>query len=472
MIYNSFNFILLFPLLFCFYYLIPAKRLKWRNGYLLLVSYLLYANWKPAYALILLGVTLVTYLFARWIDDEKRSLKIVVGGALLTLLPLLIFKYYNFINDSIFDLLSKVGLRFRLPGLNWAIPMGISFFTFQSLGYMLDVYHQRIRAERDFLSYALFVSFFPSIVAGPINKANLVIPQLKALRPYFDYGKAVTGLKMLLWGMFMKVVVADRVALYVDTVFSSYMNYTGVTCFVASLLYTIQIYADFAGYSLMALGVGKTLGFELTENFRRPYFSISITDFWHRWHISLSTWLKDYVYIPLGGSRCSKIRNYWNIFVTFLVSGVWHGANWTFIVWGCIHGVLQIIEKIFGLQQLKSTSCPVRIGRILITFLLVNFAWIFFRMPTLDDSFRILGRILTIDGGFSIYMAGMRDSFFMVFGLFLLFFKDTVDEFFPAKKTIMENKHTALRWFGYLFIITIIMLTGVFDAGQFIYANF
>lgn len=471
MIFNSFNFLIVFPILFLLYYLIPAKLQKWRNGYLLLVSFLLYANWKPVYALILLGVTLVTYLFARWIENGKRSVKIVVGGAILTLLPLLIFKYYNFINDSVFDLLSTVGLRFKLPGLNWAIPMGISFFTFQALGYMLDVYHQRIKSEKDFLTYALFVSFFPSIVAGPINKASLVIPQLKAMRPYFDYGKAVEGLKMLLWGMFMKVVVADRVALYVDTVFSSYINYTGVTCFVASLLYTIQIYADFAGYSLMAIGVGKTLGFELTENFRRPYFAVSVTDFWRRWHISLSTWLKDYVYIPLGGSRCSKLRNYWNIFVTFLVSGIWHGANWTFIVWGIWHGVFQIIEKAIGQQKCeygwfgKST-------KIVITFLLVNFAWIFFRMPTLGDAVGMIGRIFDLSLPKTLYVSGFTDLAFILFGVIMLFLKDAADEYFPSRFKVMDNRHAAARWCSYLLIMVAILLTGVFGADQFIYANF
>lgn len=471
MIFNSFNFLIVFPILFLLYYLIPAKKQKWRNGYLLLVSYLLYANWKPVYALILLGVTLVTYLFARWMEDGKRSVKIAVGGALLTLLPLLIFKYYNFINDSVFDLLSTVGLRFKLPGLNWAIPMGISFFTFQALGYMLDVYHQRIKAEKDLLTYALFVSFFPSIVAGPINKASIVIPQLKAMRPYFDYGKAIEGLKMLLWGMFMKVVVADRVALYVDTVFPSYMNYTGVTCFVASLLYTIQIYADFAGYSLMAIGVGKTLGFELTENFRRPYFAVSVTDFWRRWHISLSTWLKDYVYIPLGGSRCSKIRNYWNIFVTFLVSGIWHGANWTFIVWGIWHGVFQIIEKALGQQKCEYGWFGKSI-KILITFLLVNFAWIFFRMPTLGDAVGMIGRIFDLSLPKTLYVSGFTDLAFVLFGVIMLILKDATDEFFPSRLKVMDNRYAVVRWCSYLLIMVAILLTGVFGADQFIYANF
>lgn len=438
---------------------------------MLLVSYLLYANWKPVYALILLGVTLVTYLFARWIENGKISVNIVVGGAFLTLLPLLIFKYYNFINDSVFEVLSAIGLRFKLPGLNWAIPLGISFFTFQALGYILDVYHQRIKAERDFLTYALFVSFFPSIVAGPINKASHVIPQLKAMRPYFDYNKAVEGLKILLWGMFMKVVVADRVALYVDTVFPSYMNYTGVTCFVASLLYTIQIYADFAGYSLMAIGVGKTLGFELTENFRRPYFAVSVTDFWRRWHISLSTWLKDYVYIPLGGSRCSKLRNYWNIFVTFLVSGIWHGANWTFIIWGIWHGVFQIIEKAIGQQKCEYGWFGKSI-KIVITFLLVNFAWIFFRMPTLGDAVGMIGRIFDLSLPKTLYVSGFTDLAFVLFGVIMLVLKDATDEFFPSRFKVMDNRHAAVRWCGYLLIMVAILLTGVFGADQFIYANF
>lgn len=471
MIYNSFNFIILYPLLFLLYYAIPARWQQGRNGYLLLVSYLLYANWKPAYATILLGVTAVTYLFARWIEDVKRSVKIVVGGAILTLLPLLVFKYYNFINESIFELLSTIGLRFQLPGLNWAIPIGISFFTFQAVGYMLDVYYGRIKAEKDFLTYALFVSFFPSIVAGPINKASLVIPQIKSIRPFFDYGKAVEGLKMLLWGMFMKVVVADRVALYVDTVFPSYMNYTGMTCFVASILYTIQIYADFAGYSLMAIGVGKTLGFELTENFRRPYFAVSVTDFWRRWHISLSTWLKDYVYIPLGGSRCSKLRNYWNIFVTFLVSGIWHGANWTFIIWGIWHGLFQIIEKAIGQQKCEYGWLGKSV-KIIITFLLVNFAWIFFRMPTLGDAVSMIARIFDTSLPHTLYFSGFTDFAFMGFGIMMLFMKDFTDEFLPNRFKMYNNSYAVVRWSAYIMTVVAILLTGVFGADQFIYANF
>ena len=471
MIFNSFNFIVLFPLIFLLYYAIPAKYGKIRNMYLLLVSYLLYLQWKPVYALILVGVTAVTYYSALLVEKTNHPKRILTAGVLLALLPLAFFKYFNFINDSISESLSVVGLNFHLQGLNWAIPIGISFFTFQALGYLWDVYYKRQMAERDFLTYALFVSFFPSILSGPINKASLIIPQLKNLRSYFDYNKAVEGLKMLLWGMFMKVVVADRVALYVDTVLPSYMNYTGTSCFVASLLYTIQIYADFAGYSLMAIGVGKVLGFELTENFRRPYFAVSVTDFWRRWHISLSTWLKDYVYIPMGGSRCSKLRNYWNIFVTFLVSGIWHGANWTFIVWGCMHGICQIIEKMLG-QQKCNYGWWGKTIKIVITFLIVNFAWIFFRMPTLGDACSVIARIFDPSLPIEVYRPENSNTFFIMVGILLLLLKDLGDEYCKDRFKLFNNHKAVVRWCSYVIIILMIMLMGVFSADQFIYANF
>ena len=471
MIYNSFNFIIFFPLIFFLYYIIPAKYQRSRNLFLLAISYLLYLNWKPVYALILLGVTTVTFLSARLLEQSYKRRRIFWVGGVISLLPLLFFKYFNFINEQIYSVLSLMGLRYELQGLNWAIPIGISFFTFQALGYLFDVYYKRIEAEKDFLTYALFISFFPSIVAGPINKASLVIPQLKAMRPYFDYEKAVAGLKMLLWGMFMKVVVADRVALYADTVLPAYQHYTGITCFVASLMYTIQIYTDFAGYSLMAIGVGKVLGFELTENFKRPYFAVSVTDFWRRWHISLSTWLKDYVYIPMGGSRCSKLRNYWNIFVTFLISGIWHGANWTFIVWGMWHGIAQIIEKAMGQQKCDYGwfGKTIKIG---ITFILVNFAWIFFRMPTIADACGVIGRIFDFSLPMSVYMHGFTATFYIGLGLVILLFKDVRDEFFPEKIQLFESRYTLIRWGSYLFVISMILLSGVFSADQFIYANF
>lgn len=461
----------MFPLIFLLYYAIPAKYQKARNLFLLIVSYLLYLQWKPVYALILLFVTAVTFYFALAVTKAKHPKRIVTIGVLLALLPLAFFKYFDFINETVSNGLVMVGLDFHLAGLNWAVPIGISFFTFQALGYLWDVYYKRQEVEHDFLTYALFVSFFPSILSGPINKASLVIPQLKQLRPYFDYNKAVNGLKMLLWGMFMKVVVADRVTLYVDMVLPSYENYTGLSCFLASLLYTVQIYADFGGYSLMAIGVGKVLGFELTENFRRPYFAVSVTDFWHRWHISLSTWLKDYVYIPMGGSRCSKVRNYWNIFVTFLVSGIWHGANWTFIVWGCMHGICQIIEKMLGQQKCKYGFIG-KIIKIIITFLLINFAWIFFRMPTLSDACGVITRIFDPSLPMMVEIKSRHIFLFIVIGTMILFIKDFLDEYRPSSLRLVDNNSRIIRWLTYLTIMALILLAGVFDAGQFIYANF
>lgn len=451
--------------------MIPAKYQKGRNIFLLVVSYILYINWKPVFALILLGVTGITFLSALKIERSREHAKrTMIIGVILGLLPLLFYKYFNFVNEQVYALLSLVGLRYELQGLNWAVPVGISFFTFQAIGYVWDVYYKRIDAERDFATYALFISFFPSILSGPINKASLVIPQLKNLRPYFDYPKAVEWLRIILWGMFMKVVVADRMGLYVDTVLPNYMNYTGVTCFAASIFYTIQIYGDFAGYSLMAIGVGKTLGFELTENFRRPYFAVSVTDFWRRWHISLSTWLKDYVYIPLGGSRCSKLRNYWNIFITFLVSGIWHGANWTFIVWGIWHGLFQIIEKMLG-QQKCNYGWFGKSLKIFVTFLLVNFAWIFFRMPTLGDAWGIIARIFDTSLPMTFFSDSMTTMFFMVVGLVILLFKEVMDEFFPA---LMERltRQVFLMWGGQILILSLILLAGVLGSDQFIYANF
>lgn len=453
------------------YYLIPSRCRKTRNVFLLLVSFLLYVNWKPVYALILGGAILVSYFTALLLNHSKRRITILSFGIVISIFPLVFFKYFNFINDTIYGFLSIAGLRYQLPGLNWAIPIGISFFTFQALGYMWDVYYKKIDAERNFIVYALFLSFFPSIVAGPINKASLVIPQIKNLRPYFDYSKAVAGLKMLLWGMFMKVVVADRVVLYVDMVLPNYNNYTGMSCLMASILYTIQIYADFAGYSLMAIGVGKLLGFELTENFRRPYFAVSVTDFWRRWHISLSTWLKDYVYIPLGGSRCCKLRNYWNIFVTFLVSGIWHGANWTFIVWGILHGIFQIVEKALG-QQKCTYGTVGKIIKIGITFILINIAWIFFRMPSLEDALGVIMHIFDLSQPFNIEIKSRHTFAFILLGISLLFMKDWIDEFAPLRFHLLHKKYVILRWFVYTVIIVLILLTGVFDAGQFIYANF
>ncbi len=471
MIFNSFNFIIIFPVLFLLYYAIPMRYGKIRNFYLLLVSYLLYLQWKPIYAIILLFVTAATYFAALTVAKSKHPKRTLTIGVLIALLPLLFFKYFNFINESLGDALEALGLHFRLAGLNWPIPIGISFYTFQALSYLWDVYYKRQEVEHDFLVYALYVSFFPCILCGPINKASKMIPQFKSRRLYFDYTKAVVGLKLLLWGMFMKVVVADRLDIYVDPVFSKYMNFTGLTCMVATLLYSIQIYSDFAGYSLMAIGIGKILGFDFMTNFNRPYFAVSVTDFWHRWHISLSTWLKDYIYIPLGGSRCSKLRNYWNIFVTFLVSGIWHGANWTYIVWGCMHGICQIIEKMLG-QQKCHYGWLGRMVKTIITFVVINMAWVFFRMPSLSDAWGVLSRIFDPSLPMRVFLPDKGQLLFISLGVTMLFLKEFIDEFYPQRMKLFDHRNRIVRWLSYVTVFILIMLAGVFSADQFIYVSF
>ena len=473
MLFNTLKFLLIFPLIFGIHWLIPAKYNQWRKVFLILVSYLLYMNFKPAFALVLFGVTLVTYWGGQFLElkdgsEELRARRkrLVWCFALLALLPLLVFKYYNFLNESISDGLAAVGLQFAMHGLNWAVPVGISFFTFQAVGYILDVYHGRVKAEKNFVDYVLFVSFFPQIASGPISKASELLPQIKRERT-FNYTQAVSGLKYLLWGMFLKVALADRVGIYVDTVFSEYVKFSGVGCFIGSLLYSVQIYADFAGYSLMAVGLGKTLGFDLINNFKRPYFSVSITDFWRRWHISLSRWLKDYVYIPMGGSRCSKQRNYWNIFVTFLVSGIWHGANWTFIVWGIMHGVCQIIEKYFGWNK-KEYNGIERFGRIVSTFLIVTIAWTIFRSPSIGESFEYFIRYSSLSGQL------LAEGSVLVYSLIALLpvlIYEVMKEFFPQTLIRLKNRQL-LRWMAYLVVFTMIMLMGVFDGSSFIYVSF
>ena len=478
MSFNSFIFWVVFPFIFAIYWIISdkaiwgeqdsLKSIRFRNVFLLIISYLLYANWKPAYTLILLAITLLTYFGALYIEEKDEHCKrgIIFTFSILTLVSLLSFKYYNFVNGSVWNLLSSVGLRYELHGLNWAIPVGISFYTFQALGYLFDVYYRKEKAEKSFVDYALFVSFFPQVFSGPISKASELLPQIKE-KHKFKYEQGVQGLKFLLWGMFLKLVLADRLGLYVDKVVESYSRYDGPTCVMSAIFYSLQIYGDFAGYSLVAVGVAKLMGFDLIINFKRPYFSVSITDFWRRWHISLFRWLKDYVYIPMGGSRCSKLHNYWNIFVTFLVSGIWHGANWTYIVWGIIHGVAQIIEKALGLN-IKEANGIWRFARIVVTFAIVTLAWVFFRMPTLGDAVQYLEHSFSSFGipkvlsvtNFTIY----------VLAIVIVLFKESREEFFPTMFRFLNNHY--VRWAEYIVIFCLILLCGALDSGSFIYGSF
>lgn len=474
--FNSLAFFLAFSLVFGIYWAIPSGNNHWRKLFLVLVSYLLYMNWKPAFAIVLMFITVMTYVGAcileRCNEGNTRTklsrLSLAWMFVLIALLPLLVFKYYNFLNTSISDGLAAVGLRFILPGLNWAIPVGISFFSFQAVGYMLDVYHRRVKAEKDFVDYLLFVSFFPQIASGPISKADELLPQIKKEKS-FDYSQVVSGLKCLLWGMFLKVVLADRAGIYVDTVFGAYQKYSGLGCAIASILYSIQIYADFAGYSLIAVGLAKTLGFDLINNFKRPYLAVSITDFWRRWHISLTRWLTQQIYIPMGGNRCSKVRNYWNILVTFLVSGIWHGANWTFILWGVMHGVAQIVEKALGLNK-KESKGIMRAVRILVTFILVSLAWVFFRSPTLADAFAFIARFFSSSGRLIADSAGSQLLYCFI-AFLPLFFYEIMKEYRPDIYSRLMG-HTVVRWATYLAVICMILLVGVHDGSSFIYVSF
>ncbi len=492
MLFNSFKFWIVFTLIFSLYWIIPSKCHRLRKLFLVVVSYALYMNWQPSFALVLLLVTLVTYFGARIVGTldvriscaEKakiaerltRQRKIAgVSFSFLSLLPLLVFKYYNFINGVVFDILGNMGLHYEIPGLNWAVPVGISFFTFQALGYYFDVYRKKEQPERSIVDYMLFCSFFPQTASGPISKASELLPQIKSEKK-FVFHNGVQGLKWILWGVFLKCVVADNLGLYVDTVMNNYQHFSGFNCAVAAILFTLQIYGDFAGYSLMAIGIAETLGFHLVNNFRRPYLADSITEFWRRWHISLTRWLTEYVYIPLGGSRCSKPRQYANILITFLVSGLWHGASYTFIVWGGLHGAAQIGEKALGLDPKgrhagKKWLLKAKPLRIIITFAIVTVAWVFFRMPTLGDAWEFIVRIFSDHTSQPfMYKASNSDKMITFLALFSVFAADLRAEYLKEKTKWLDSSWA--RWLIYISLFAVILCIGVLDAGSFIYVNF
>lgn len=479
MAFNSFIFWIVFPLLFLLYWAIPGRYMAARKWYLIVVSYWLYMNWKPAFALVLLYVTLVTFYGAKYVaaikENGKRKRSLISVLAVMALLPLFLFKYYAFINENITAVMSWLHIQFSFPGLNWAIPVGISFFTFQALGYLFDVYRGKELPETSFSDYALFCSFFPQIASGPISTASELLPQIKS-RKTFSYADGVQGLKWVLWGIFLKCVVADRMGLYVDVVFSGYSHFSSANCMWAAVLYTIQIYADFAGYSLMAIGIARTLGFRLINNFNRPYFAESITQFWRRWHISLTRWLTTHVYIPLGGSRCSKPRQYANIMCTFLVSGLWHGASWSFVAWGALHGGLQIGEKSLGLDPKGRHSGKrwlkrIKPLRIVITFVLVTVAWVFFRMPTLGEAIGFLGHIFTDSQPQPfMFQASNTDKLLTFLAIVLLFCAEVRAEYLSERTRWMNASW--FRWTAYVSLFCIILALGVLTSGSFIYANF
>ncbi len=472
MIFNSFQFIWLFPLIFFVYwltsYLNKGKRVV--NYVLLAISYGLYAQWSFPNTLILLGITITTYGFARLIEARQAygvKKYIVASGITITLVPLLVFKYYNFISDAGASVLEWIGIDGALPGLNWVVPLGLSFYTFQALGYLSDVYYKRIQAERNFADYMLFVSFFPQILCGPISRGSELLPQIKGCKS-FNAMQAVSGLRFLLWGMFLKVVLADRLGIYVDTIYEDYSHFSGTSCLMAAIFYSFQIYGDFAGYSFMALGVARLLGYDIIKNFNRPYLATSVSQFWKRWNISLTRWLTTYIYIPLGGNRKGKIRTYFNIIVTFMVSGIWHGANYTFLFWGLIHGVVQCVEKFFGLNKMISKNTLIHCLRVVLTFIVVTVAWVFFRMPTIADGCNVIVHIFKFGLPYLDFMTLVHSGL----ALMVVLTFDIIMEFHGEKFKAFIFRHSVLRWCGYLFLTLSLLLFGVLNSGQFIYVSF
>ncbi len=473
MLFNSFEFLLFFPLVCIVYYIIPIK-LRW--VFLLLSSYYFYMNWQPIYAVLIFTSTLVTYLCALKIDaiQIKRWKKTYLTLSLLINLGILfLFKYYNFFNESIFGLLNEWGLRMTLPNFDLLLPVGISFYTFQAIGYTIDVYRGDIKSEKHFGIYALFVSFFPQLVAGPIERAVNLLPQFKETK-IFNYNQAAEGIRLIIWGYFMKIVVADRLAIYVNSVYGGPEYHSSITLLTGTVFFAFQIYCDFAGYSNIAIGCAKIMGFDLMTNFKRPYFAQSCAEFWSRWHISLSTWFKDYLYIPLGGNRVGTVKNYRNLLITFLVSGLWHGANWTFVIWGGLNGAYQILFKMLNIspkkKKVETNIGLIYIGNVLLTFILISFTWIFFRANSFKDAITVIKRMAIAPGDLFI---GDKSSFvYSIFAVCLLLIKDAFDEFYPDKKMFFTSEYRSVRYLSYTIIITTILLLGVFDGGQFIYFQF
>ena len=471
MLFNSFEFLIFFPIVCIVYYLLKNNR--WRIPFLLVASYYFYMNWKPVYAVLIMTSTVLTYfcgiLVEKHADDAPKKKAFLVVSLVLNFAILFVFKYFNFINESVFRLLEIAGLRWTVPNLNILLPVGISFYTFQAVGYSVDVYRGSIKAERDFITYALFVSFFPQLVAGPIERAKNLIPQFHEEHS-FKYEDVIEGLKLMVWGYFMKVCVADMISEYVDAVYNHIGRHSGTSIGLATLLFNFQAYCDFGGYSLIAIGAARVMGFRLMENFRRPYFSLNIDEFWKRWHISLSSWFLDYVYIPLGGSRVKYPRYLFNLFVTFLICGLWHGANWTYVVWGGIFGLYVVIGKVWR-KYVHKPEYKTALSRVLSTvfcFGLLVFVSIFFRANTLADAFTVIGKIVTDHGPLFV------DNGVFVYGftaLAILCFKDTKDEF-NWKVNFMHSKHVVVRYISTIALIAYIILFGSFTGGQFIYFQF
>ncbi|MBP6456743.1 MAG: MBOAT family protein [Chitinophagaceae bacterium] len=470
MLFNSLNFALFLPIVFVLYWFVTNKDLKFQNILLLLSSYFFYACWDWRFLFLLIFSTLLDYYTGLKMSDYKNQnskkfwfwLSISINLGFLG-----VFKYYNFFATSFTDVISNFGFQVHPWTLKLILPVGISFYTFHGLSYVIDIYKDRIKAEKNFIDYSVFVSFFPLLVAGPIERATHLLPQIQRER-IFDYNSAVDGLKQILWGLFKKVVIADQCAEYANMIFNNYSQYSGSTLVLGAIFFTFQIYGDFSGYSDIAIGTARLFGIDLLRNFAFPYFSRDIAEFWRRWHISLSTWFRDYLYIPLGGSKGGTWMKIRNTFIIFFVSGFWHGANWTFIVWGLLNALYIMPSIVFNTN--RNSLDIVAQGRffpsvkeffsMVLTFSLTVFAWIFFRSESIGNALNFISRIFDFSF-FSVPTINLPYPTKHI--IFLLIFIFLLVEWFGresqyAIQNIVSKKTIVIRWLFYLIISVFVFL--------------
>jgi len=484
MLFNSLEFVVWFPIIAGIYFLLP-HRFRWIL--LLLASYYFYMCWKAEYVVLIFISTIIDYFAGIRIANAKSKLarKLYLSLSVCTNLGLLFaFKYFNFFADSTRLLLSNISVMNNIPHFNLLLPVGISFYTFQTLGYSIDVYRGRIKPQKHFGIFALYVSFFPQLVAGPIERASHLMPQFFE-KQKFCSERILAGVTLCAKGFFKKIVIADNVALLVDLVYNDPQNFSGWPLITATILFAIQIYCDFSGYSDIAIGIARILGFRLMTNFNKPYLARSIAEFWKRWHISLSTWFRDYLYIPLGGNRVTLKRFYLNIFITFVISGLWHGANWTFIVWGFLHALYMLMASAFSSTKermllffrIDRKSRIVGYFNVVVTFSLVCFAWIFFRANSLRDSAYIVSHLFHGLGNFSslevLFSSVSRTQIYVFviiafFGLNEAFYLFEEDGF--QKSAYVKNKY--FRAIKYAICFIAILTLGKISPQNFIYFQF
>lgn len=493
MLFNSISYLLFFPVVCLLNFILPRRI---RPLCLLVASYFFYMCWNASYALLMLTSTAITYgsgiMIQRYHDTGKhKAMKVCVALSFLSnLLILVFFKYANFIVTNVNELMVILGGQHQIGYFNVLLPVGISFYTFQALGYTMDVYRQTVQAEKNFIHYALFVSFFPQLVAGPIERTGNLLPQLKEKRK-FSVDAARDGLLWIAWGLFMKMVLADNLARIVNPVYDQFANYSGVEIIIATFCFAFQIYCDFAAYSTIAYGSAKVMGIQLMENFRSPYFGTSVAGFWRRWHISLTTWFTDYLYIPLGGNRKGTMRKYANTMIVFLVSGFWHGANWTFVLWGVLNGAMIVVgEATKGVRERGMRALGIQpeskshvFFQRVITFLLINCTWVFFRAPDIETALQIFQRIfsnLSVHKLFSASIFAMWPNaqvlFVVLCAMIVLLFVDGRRNQGLMLHDIVLNQGLFLRWAVYIGLLFAIIIFGVygkiFAQTRFIYFQF